>query len=50
VTLVADAEAGALLLVKVEPGTKLSDQLELPPFGEIAALATDGSCKPGPGN
>jgi streptomycin 6-kinase len=28
--LVADAEPGALLLEKLEPGTKLSNQLELP--------------------
>lgn len=36
----ADAETGALLLEKLEPGTRLSDQLELPPLAEIAALLT----------
>ncbi len=36
----ADAETGALLLEKLEPGTKLSDQLELPPLAEIAGLLT----------
>jgi streptomycin 6-kinase len=36
----ADAESGALLLEKLEPGTKLSDQVELPPLAEIAELLT----------
>lgn len=36
----ADAETGALLLEKLEPGTKLSAQLELPPLEEIAELLT----------
>ncbi len=36
----ADAESGALLLEKLEPGTKLSDQIELPPLAEIAGLLT----------
>jgi streptomycin 6-kinase len=36
----ADAESGALLLEKLEPGTKLSDQFELPPLAEIAELLT----------
>jgi streptomycin 6-kinase len=34
----ADLCEGALLLEKVEPGAKLSDQAELPPFTEIADL------------
>lgn len=36
----ADAEAGALLLEKLEPGTKVKDRPELPPCAEIAALLT----------
>ncbi|HET7013688.1 MAG TPA: aminoglycoside phosphotransferase family protein [Streptosporangiaceae bacterium] len=36
----ADAETGALLLEKLEPGTKLGDQAELPPLADIAALLT----------
>ncbi len=36
----ADLEAGALLLEKVEPGTKVSDQPELPPASEMAELLT----------
>lgn len=36
----ADPETGALLLEKLEPGTKLSDQPELPPFAAIAELLT----------
>lgn len=36
----ADPQTGALLLEKVEPGTKLSDQPELPPLSEIAELLT----------
>lgn len=34
----ADLEAGALLLENIEPGTKASDQPELPPASEFAAL------------
>jgi streptomycin 6-kinase len=34
----ADVETGALLLEKLKPGTKLSDQPELPPLPEIAEL------------
>lgn len=36
----ADPESGALLLEKLEPGTKLSDQPELPPFAAVAELLT----------
>jgi streptomycin 6-kinase len=36
----ADAEIGALLLERLEPRTKLSNQLELPPLEEIAGLLT----------
>ncbi|MBO0776650.1 MAG: aminoglycoside phosphotransferase, partial [Actinobacteria bacterium] len=38
--LAADPAAGALLLEKIEPGTKLSDQPGLPPVREIAELLT----------
>ena len=34
----ADTDAGALLLEKVEPGTRLADQPDLPSFEEIAGL------------
>ena len=34
----ADLETGALLLENIEPGTKASDQPELPPTSEVAAL------------
>jgi len=34
----ADLETGALLLEKIEPGTKASDQPELPPASEAAEL------------
>lgn len=34
----ADLEAGALLLEKIEPGTKASDQPGFPPVSEVAAL------------
>ena len=34
----ADLETGALLLENVEPGTKVSDQPDLPPVGEAAEL------------
>jgi streptomycin 6-kinase len=36
----ADLETGALLLENIEPGTKASDQPELPPVSEVAALLT----------
>ena len=36
--LEADTEAGALLLEKVEPGTRLADRPDLPSFTEIAGL------------
>lgn len=36
----ADLEAGALLLEKIEPGTKLSDQPELATVSEMAELLT----------
>jgi streptomycin 6-kinase len=36
----ADTETGALLLEKVEPGSRLSDQPGLPSFEEIARLLT----------
>jgi len=34
----ADLETGALLLENIEPGTKVSDQPDLPPVGEVAEL------------
>ncbi len=36
----ADLEAGALLLEKIEPGTKVSDEPEIPPASEVAELLT----------
>jgi len=36
----ADLEAGALLLEHVEPGTKVSDEPQVPPVHEIAELLT----------
>ena len=36
--LEADLEVGALLLEHIEPGTKVSDEPEIPPVGEFAAL------------
>lgn len=36
----ADLAAGALLLEKIEPGTKLSDEPELPPVSDVAELLT----------
>jgi streptomycin 6-kinase len=36
----ADPEAGALLLENIEPGTKVSDEPEVPPVNEVAELLT----------
>ncbi len=36
----ADLEAGALLLEKIEPGTKVSDEPRIPPVHELAELLT----------
>jgi streptomycin 6-kinase len=36
----ADLEAGALLLELIEPGTKVSDEPEVPPVSEVAELLT----------
>jgi streptomycin 6-kinase len=36
----ADLEAGALLLENIEPGTKVSDEPEVPPVNEVAELLT----------
>ena len=36
----ADLTAGALLLAKIEPGTKVSDEPDLPPVSEVAELLT----------
>jgi streptomycin 6-kinase len=36
----ADLTTGALLLEKIEPGTKLGDEPELPPVTEVAELLT----------
>jgi streptomycin 6-kinase len=36
----ADLEAGALLLENIEPGTKVSDEPEVPPVSEVAELLT----------
>lgn len=36
----ADLETGALLLEKIEPGTKLSDPPEVPPASDMAELLT----------
>jgi streptomycin 6-kinase len=36
----ADLTAGALLLAKIEPGTKASDEPDLPPVSEVAELLT----------
>jgi streptomycin 6-kinase len=36
----ADLAAGALLLAKIEPGTKVSDEPDLPPVSEVAGLLT----------
>jgi streptomycin 6-kinase len=36
----ADLEAGALLLEHIEPGTKVSDEPEVPPVDEVADLLT----------
>ena len=36
----ADLEAGALLLANIEPGTKVSDEPEVPPVNEVAELLT----------
>jgi streptomycin 6-kinase len=36
----ADPETGALLLERIEPGTKVSEQPELPPFGKFAEVIT----------
>src|SRR5271156_4052228 len=36
----ADLEAGALLLELIEPGTKVSDEPEVPPVNEVADLLT----------
>jgi streptomycin 6-kinase len=38
--LEADLEAGALLLENIEPGTKVSDEPQVPPVNEIAELLT----------
>lgn len=38
--LKADLEAGALLLENIEPGTKVSDEPEVPPVNEVAELLT----------
>ncbi len=43
----AKLDAGALLLEKIEPGTKVSDQPELPAAGEMAELLTGLRCTPG---
>jgi hypothetical protein len=40
-------DAGALLLEKIEPGTKVSDQPELPEASEMAGLLTGLRCTPG---
>lgn len=36
----ADLAEGALLLAKIEPGTKVSDEPDLPPVSEVAELLT----------
>jgi streptomycin 6-kinase len=36
----ADLEAGALLLEHIEPGTKVSDEPQIPPVNEVAELLT----------
>lgn len=36
----ADLEAGALLLENIEPGTKVSDEPDVPPVNEVAELLT----------
>ena len=36
----ADLESGALLLENIEPGTKVSDEPEVPPVNEVAELLT----------
>jgi streptomycin 6-kinase len=36
----ADLEAGALLLERIEPGTKASDEPQVPPVDEVAELLT----------
>jgi streptomycin 6-kinase len=36
----ADLEAGVLLLENIEPGTKVSDEPQVPPVHEVAALLT----------
>jgi streptomycin 6-kinase len=36
----ADLEAGALLLEDIEPGTKVSDEPQVPPVNEVAELLT----------
>src|SRR5271170_7286900 len=36
----ADLEAGALLLENIEPGTRVSDEPEVPPVNEVAELLT----------
>jgi streptomycin 6-kinase len=38
--LEADLEAGALLLEHIEPGTKVSDEPQIPPVNEVAELLT----------
>jgi streptomycin 6-kinase len=38
--LEADLEAGALLLEHIEPGTKVSDEPQIPPANEVAELLT----------
>lgn len=38
--LEADLEAGALLLEHIEPGTKVSDERQIPPVNEVAELLT----------
>jgi streptomycin 6-kinase len=43
----AKLDAGALLLEKIEPGTEVSDQQELPEASEMAELLTGLRCTPG---
>jgi streptomycin 6-kinase len=38
--LEADLDSGALLLERIEPGTKVSDEPRVPPAGEVAELLT----------
>ncbi len=39
--LEADPEAGALLLERIEPGAKVSDEPRIPPVNEVAELLTE---------